>query len=387
MGERNKKNKTRKCLNCTNLVGTDPSIFCHACEKWTHGHCARVSKEQIELLEQIEGAMWFCDKCRCYAKRSIQMGLTEFKAEVDQKLTVVKDLVKQTIAKHDETTEKLVEVVHEAVKTTAKQIEQAQTNTSGASYARAVGQTSHTLQTGSQKYITPQRNPEHILIASSTFNFKDSVQIKKEFAKHFPLTRLIHAFNTTRGNVDLEFVSKEEADEVFEKWKPEFLGDSSKIRRALSTEKPNRAVIIKKVPLDVNDEMIQSCLDTQFKDAKATRFIKRDSTKLGTVKIVLKSENDLGKALHQGLFIDSIYYKTIPFLQNGIQIIRCFKCQKFGHISAKCQSGEKYGHCSENHLFRDCPNKNQESKCANCNLNHPATISNVMYTSSSYKQV
>ena len=59
-------------------------------------------------------------------------------------------------------------------------------------------------------------------------------------------------------------MSKEEADEVFEKWKPEFLGDSTKIRKALSTEKPNRAVIIKKVPLDVNDEMIQSRLDTQF---------------------------------------------------------------------------------------------------------------------------
>ena len=74
-------------------------------------------------------------------------------------------------------------------------------------------------------------------------------------------------------------MSKEEADENFEKWKSEFLGDSTKIRRALSTEKPNRAVIIKKAPLDVNDEMIQSCLDAQFKDAKATRFIKRDSTK------------------------------------------------------------------------------------------------------------
>ena len=119
-----------------------------------------------------------------------------------------------------------------------------------------------TLQTGSQKYTTPQRNPERILISSSTFNFRDSVQIKKEFAKHFPLKRLIHAFNPIRGNVHLEFVSKEEADEIFRKWKLEFLGDSTKIRRALSTEKPNRAVIIKKVPLDVTDEMIQSCLDT-----------------------------------------------------------------------------------------------------------------------------
>ena len=131
MGERNKKNKTRKCLNCTNLIGTDPSILCHACEKWTLGHCAKVSKEQVDLLEQIEGAIG--SKCRCYVKSSIQTGLTEVKAEVDQKMTDVRDLVKQTIAKHDETTEKFVEEVQETAKGTAKQIEKAETNTSGAS--------------------------------------------------------------------------------------------------------------------------------------------------------------------------------------------------------------------------------------------------------------
>ena len=27
MGERNEKNKTRNCLNCKNLIGTDPSFF------------------------------------------------------------------------------------------------------------------------------------------------------------------------------------------------------------------------------------------------------------------------------------------------------------------------------------------------------------------------
>ena len=149
---------------------------------------------------------------------------------------------------------------------------------------------------------------------------------------------MIHAFKTTKGNVPLEFVSKEEAGKVFEKWKPEILGDSAKLGRDFSTEKQTRVVIIKKVLLDVTDEMIQRCLNTQFRDAKATRFIKIDSTKLGTVKDMLKSGNDHGKALQQGLFIDSIFYKTILFVQSGIQIVRCFKWQNFGHINAKCQS-------------------------------------------------
>ena len=119
-------------------------------------------------------------------KSRIQTGLTEVKAEIDQKLTTVRQLVKQTNAKHDETTEGLGQEVDEAAKTTAKQIEQAQTKTSGASYAGALGRTGLTSQTGSQKYKTPQCNPEHISIASSTLNIRDSLQIKKEFAKHFP---------------------------------------------------------------------------------------------------------------------------------------------------------------------------------------------------------
>ena len=176
---------------------------------------------------------------------------------------------------------------------------------------------------------------------------------------------MIHAFNTKRGNVHLEFFQRRKQTGYSR-------SDSTKVRRTLSMEKPNRAVLIRKVPLDVTDEMIQRCLDTQFTDAKTTRFIKRDSTKIGTVKIMLKSENDLGKALQQGLFINYIYYKTRLFVQNVIQIVNCFKCQKLGYISAKCQSAEKYGHCKENHLFRHCPNKNQESKHAKCNLKHPA---------------
>ena len=60
--------------------------------------------------------MLFCDKCRCYVKSSIQTGLTDFKAEIDQKLAAVRDLAKQTIAKHGKMTEKLVEEIHKAAK-------------------------------------------------------------------------------------------------------------------------------------------------------------------------------------------------------------------------------------------------------------------------------
>ena len=58
MGERNKKKRKRENVSIAqNWLVLIHLFFCHACEKWTHWHCAKVSNEQIELLEQIEGAM------------------------------------------------------------------------------------------------------------------------------------------------------------------------------------------------------------------------------------------------------------------------------------------------------------------------------------------
>ena len=112
----------------------------------------------------------------------------------------------------------------------------------------------------------------------------------------------MYAFNTTRGNIHLEFASKEEADEVYDSWQPKYLGEASIVRKITNTGKPNRAVIIKGVPKELTDKEIQNSLNEQFDGSKGTRFEKIDSTVLGTVKIVLKTDGDVQKALEHDLF-------------------------------------------------------------------------------------
>ena len=182
----------------------------------------------------------------------------------------------------------------------------------------------------------------------------------------------MYAFNT-RGNNHLEFASKEEADELYDSWQPKYLGEASIVRKITNTEKPNRAVIIKGVQKQLADKEIQNSLNEQFDRSKGTRFVKRDLTVLGTVKIVLKTDGDVQKALEHGLFIDMIYYSASPFIQKEILIIRCFKCQKFGHVSANCKSETKCGHCGGEHSFQDCENKTKTPKCSNCGGDHPAS--------------
>ena len=385
MSDRNKRkvNKNRLCSSCSTPVGSDPSIFCDSCGNLIHGSCAQLSKEKIELLEQTDGAMWFCTSCHPTIKGTLQCGLANINANIENCMKTIKETMSQSITRNEalitETSNRFDELRDICTETNSaiqqnlagqeSRVLAPQTN--HASYASALGhpQISKTHTAEKQR----QRKPENILIVVNTKKFTSSIQIKKEFAKHYPLKRLMYAFNTTRGNIHLEFASKEEADEVYDSWQPKYLGEASIVRKITNTEKPNRAVIIKGVPKELTDKEIQNSLNEQFDGSKGTRFVKRDSTVLGTVKIVLKTDGDVQRALEHGLFIDMIYYSASPFIQKEIQIIRCFKCQKFGHVSANCKSETKCGHCCGEHSFQDCENKTKTPKCSNCGGDHPAS--------------
>jgi hypothetical protein len=54
---------------------------------------------------------------------------------------------------------------------------------------------------------------------------------------------------------------------------------------------------------------------------------------------------------------------------------RCYKCQSYGHITEYCKKQEEIcGHCAtEDHNFKDCPNKKKIPTCSNCMMiNRPS---------------
>ena len=62
-------------------------------------------------------------------------------------------------------------------------------------------------------------------------------------------------------------------------------------------------------------------------------------------------------------------FKVTPFADHPWQ---CFKCQKFGHNAKFCTSNQKCVICSEDHSYKECPNK-ENVKCSNCGKNHAAS--------------
>ena len=103
----------------------------------------------------------------------------------------------------------------------------------------------------------------------------------------------------------------------------------------------------------------------------------------------LKNNNDIYKAIvkvsnvirsiiaQQG---DKVFmgYQSMCKVYDSVFVLRCFKCQKYGHHSRDCEHDQVCGFCSGDHATKSCVNKTNELnfKCCNCvkagssNTNH-----------------
>ena len=96
-----------------------------------------------------------------------------------------------------------------------------------------------------------------------------------------------------------------------------------------------------------SDTNTSSSLQANFPEAKARRFIKKDSTILNTVKVDFRSHKDMEAAVRDGLFLNDQFFRAYEFKEEvKIPIVRCYNCQNFGHIDETCRSPPKCSNCS-----------------------------------------
>ena len=100
-------------------------------------------------------------------------------------------------------------------------------------------------------------------------------------------------------------------------------------------------------------------------------FFKRNDKFTGTIKINFKDEATFKNAIEARIKIREQRYMMEEY-KHQPKVIKCNRCQKFGHIERLCNSTRpKCGKCStEDHETNDCTIEKENYKCAHCLKNH-----------------
>jgi hypothetical protein len=134
-----------------------------------------------------------------------------------------------------------------------------------------------------------------------------------------------------------------------------------------------KKVVIKGIPLDINDTDL---LEILIKENKDTNIIKvermRNKEGILTTAVALSISGSIIPP-HISLYRTR---KTEPFIP---PIIQCSQCQRFGHSRTFCTRKPSCRFCAGDHNIKECPNLRQDlnykesnpnRRCANCNGCH-----------------
>jgi len=124
--------------------------------------------------------------------------------------------------------------------------------------------------------------------------------------------------------------------------------------------------------IDIEDQDTLEYFHTEYKISKIIRIKKKSSnTETKTLRLETNCKINHEKLLNTGIIIGSTYFRAREWkFQERIQ--QCHKCQRYGHIQAKCKETKQTClRCAQTHDFpySEC---NNTIKCSNCSGNHPS---------------
>ena len=229
------------------------------------------------------------------------------------------------------------------------------------------------------KQLEPSLKQERTVIVSGDLCRKlvcNSKAILHNFNTYFENhVKVKNSFVTKAGSLMMEFNEPKEAETVIENWKPSFFTGqkNGEITRCCLLSNLNKnSVIIKGVPMNLDDNELNIMVAKHFAGAKAKRFVTKDKLKLGTVKIDLDSSTNKKEAIEKGIKLDKEIF-TAEEYQPRRRIIQCYNCLRFGHVAKLCkQSYPTCKNCGGSHPSTSC--QYRRPHCCNCDQDgHSAT--------------
>ena len=214
-----------------------------------------IEVRDIPILSKYASVHWYCTKCE-------EKSLQGKSSNVWKALNQINHRQKKDIETRKQETQ-LIESMKKDLLTIKLKLDNPEQATSYATVAKTEPpdlKFDPKEEVGNVNKQRSPRDPNKILIITGKQKFRGSIEIKRTFAKLFPLKKLVYAFTTARGNTHLEFLTVEKAATVLKSWNPEFFGGDSVARKA-NHKTNDHSALIRGVPLELDNNEIEQHLD------------------------------------------------------------------------------------------------------------------------------
>lgn len=209
-----------------------------------------------------------------------------------------------------------------------------------------------------------------IVIRPEDTGIRTSKDIRRAFNRHYQGVIIKHCRLSAAGSIVFEFENEDTAKTVQENWSLEYFGCNKGMKIPGDF---NTVGMIKYVYDDYSeDEMKKEILKNYSGIITKCDFQKKrsDNSFNGMIKIEVSSRDNLLKLISERIKFCNQRYIVEEF-QRKSRVVKCNKCQGWGHIQRYCKKEPKCGKCADKHETRTCTITSQ-FKCAHCSLNHMA---------------
>lgn len=320
------------CKKCkSKICRGDKAVMCCLCSCWQHATCSKISDSNYKSITELGSlVMWFCDADR----RKLKSLLV---AESNDREDVLLKEIEKVSSKLDEVKQSL------------------DNNPRTMSYAEIVsGATRSTTKTVGM-IIKPKENNINSVDTEKTI--RTSINLLKI---NTGVTKIKHVQNGgvfvgARNSSDL-LKLRQETEKVMGNGYDVYI---PKFRRP--------KVVIRGVQKEYNyDDFRNELIGTNpgFDDDDALKVVHHKQIKLNNVTkwmyFIEVSGRTFDKIVDRYLNLDFNSY----LVREYVDVLRCYKCQKYGHKSALCKSQQSCGKCGGLHDFKNCQADFVE--CVNC---------------------
>lgn len=367
-----------KCKSCHNAFLTDDKCLgCILCATWIHVACAGMSDEQYHVIVSLgDSVEYFCPSCNAHKQNFI----SSFKTKSDVVNTVSENNVSERLAKLEDTVLSLIDTV----KSASTRNNHVDANSKPLSYSEMVKLKSSTefpqpsqtdaadaSQNNKPSVTAPvmkQQRPALFLLGCTTDVVSDRTTFLEKFAKLFPKCKIVGTYRKASGTIVLYFNDVVNKERVLREWESHYFGTATKVvDPAKRNTNSNLSVVVKNVPKHISEASLLNYITEEYPTCVAvTRFNKKGDL-LPIIKADFKSMDDKVKIVNDGFFVENIFLKAENFTVLATPI-RCFNCQRFGHVSQNCKHPTRCVKCGGNHRHKDC--NADEVKCCGCGAGH-----------------